>query len=46
MIKKLGITVSLTLLTACSTLQRSETVSPAEIVDTYIAIAQASYEDY
>jgi len=45
MIKKLGITVSLTLLTACSTLQRSETVSPAEIVDTYIAIAQASYED-
>jgi putative iron-regulated protein len=45
MIRKLGISVSLTLLTACSSLQQSDTVSPTEIVDTYIAIAQASYGD-
>jgi putative iron-regulated protein len=45
MIKKLGIPLSIILLTACSTWQQPERVSPEDIIDTYIAIAQASYED-
>lgn len=45
MIKKSGIFLSVILLAACSSMQQPETVSASKIVDTYIAIAQATYED-